>query len=227
MKHVLVGSLIAMAPMAAQAALVDLELTANWVAADYDVSSTGPSGSTAAESDDGAVFGVAPSDGSLSLTLRVQTNSADFFAAGTGGRFHDFYGYSDVEILGGTFTYGSATWSTSDIINLEGPNPASANLWTDTDLESGDPTRVSFRMIADWFDANADIFFGSRTGTIADGATQIRDNFSMSEYFAGERISVSASGYTATVTPAVPLPSSTLLLLGGLAGLAGLRRKRG
>ena len=176
-----------------QAEIVDVTITASWTAGDYDVSSTGPSSGALGipEEDDDLVFGTEPSAGSTSFTLRVNTDSAVSFAAGYNGITHDWYGYSDVTLVG-THTFGSASWTTADILTgLEGVDGLTKALWTDTDIRISHPTVLSFRMFGDWEGSSADMFFGSRT------PTTISNRFLMWEYFAGEEIRVSSNAYTA------------------------------
>lgn len=228
MNKLLAAALLCACPTLSYASVVNLTLTANWEASDYDVSSTGPGGSSAPEADDDKVFGFSPSAGSLSVTLQVDTASGTFYAAGSDERVHDFYGYTDVSIVGGSFSFGDATWTDSNIqTGLVGADGDLASLWTDGDLSAGASTLASFRMISPWEDAAADIFFGSRIATLTSlGSTAITDSFLVWEYFGGEEIRT--SGYQLSVDPLapVPLPASSLLLLSGLGGLAVFRRKR-
>lgn len=207
-------------PLSAHAGIVELDISASWTAADYDVSSTGPSvGATGVpQEDDDKVFGVAPSDGSINFTLLVDTSAVTSFNTGDFGVTHDWYGYSNVS-LKNDVTFGSAIWSTADILTgLVGPNGITASLWTNSNLGAGiDPTLLSFRMFGSWEGSNADMFIGSRT------ATTISDSFLMWEYFGGEEIR--SAGYSASVDP-VPLPAGMMLMLTGLAGLGGARALR-
>ncbi|SFR14135.1 VPLPA-CTERM sorting domain-containing protein [Poseidonocella sedimentorum] len=197
-------------PPAASAATTELTITGLWTAADYDVSS-------ALYGDDDLVFGTSPSRGSLSFTLLVDTSSPTVFPSGTAGVTHDWYGYSSVT-LKSTVTFGTATFTAaSAITDLDGPSGSSAKLWTDTDITTADPTRLSFRIQGSWPGGAADAFFGSRT------TASIGDQFLLWEYFDGEEIR--SSSYTASAA-AVPLPAGGLLLLTALAGLTAARRKR-
>jgi len=172
------------------------------------------------EEDDDAVFGVAPSDGSTTFTLQVDTSSVVSFSTGEFGVTHDWFGYDVVELLGG-HSFGSASWVTADMsTGLIGPNGSTATLWTDTDIAVESPTKLSFRMFGDWEGSSADMFIGSRT------ATTIGDQFLLWEYFGGEEIrSSSYSAVSSAAMAPVPLPASSLLLLGGLGGLLAFRRK--
>ena len=207
--------------MAGQASAlpVELTLTPSWTTADYDVSSTGPSVGAAGipEEDDDLVFGVSPSDGSLSFSLTVETSDVVSFTGGAFGTTHDWYGYNTVSLTA-PFTFGSASWETSDILTaLDGPNGTSAALWTDTDLSVAAPGLVSFRMIGDWEGNSADMFFGSRT------LTTISSTFLMWEYYEGEEIR--STTYTTRVS-SVPLPAGAVLLATGLAGFGAMRRRK-
>ena len=185
----------------AQAALVSLSITGSWTAADYDVSSTGPTAGALGipEENDDLVFGTAPSAGSTTFTLLVNTAGAHFFPTGALGVTHDWYGYTNV-ILVGTHTFGSASWVTSDILTgLVGPGGATAALWTNTDISVASPTLLSFRMFGSWEGSNADMFIGSRT------ATTIGTQFLLWEYFGGEEIR--SRSYSASSVEDGPQPA--------------------
>ncbi|SLN33077.1 hypothetical protein PEL8287_01608 [Roseovarius litorisediminis] len=216
-RHLITTLMLIGIPLAAPAAVVDLEITGSWQASDYDVTSAGPDSPLGIpEENDDKVFGTSPSAGSTTFTLQVETSSVVHFATGEFGVTHDWFGYDLVSLPGG-HSFGSATWDTADILTgLVGPNGSTAALWTDTDLTLADPTRLSFRMFGDWEGSNADLFIGSRT------ATTIGDQFLMWEYFGGEEIR--SSSYSASVG-AVPLPASSLLLLSGLFAVSRLRKR--
>lgn len=102
---------------------------------------------------------------------------------------------------------------------LVGVDGLTKALWTDTDIASVDPTRLSFRMFGDWEGSSADMFFGSRT------ATTIGGQFLTWEYFGGEEIR--SNSYSAVARAVdVPEPAALLLLGLGLAGIAYSNKKR-
>ena len=237
MRKMLCALALTVAPAAAQAAWIDLEITVSWEAANFFVDSTGPDGATgAAEENDDKVFGIAPAAGGTTVTLRVDADSARFYAGGStdpdfGVLDHDWYGY-DVVTLPGGHSVGTASWTTADIISRDGPGGA-APLWTNADLTTTDPTLMSFRMFGDWIPGetsdSADLFVGgTMTAGIGGGAVSaLRTGVGLAEYFGGERIG--GASFTATASPAVvPAPAAALLLPGGLAALAlaGRRRRR-
>ena len=117
--RVLTGLVLALSVSIAQADIVELQITASWTASDFDVSST-------LFGDDNRVFGVAPSEGSTSFTLLVDTSSVVSYTTGEFDVTHDWFGYTNVT-LAGTHTFGSASWETHDILtNLVGPNASTA-----------------------------------------------------------------------------------------------------
>lgn len=233
MKHVLNAALAAGLLAwggVAQASIIELTLSADWEASDFDVSSTGTTNpADPPEDDDDLVFGIAPSAGSISFTLLVDTSSVTtFLAGGSPAVAHDHFGYSDVT-LKSAVSLGTATWDLATVpVTLSGPGTSTALLWTDTDLTMADPNLVSFRMFGDWTGTggtgSADIFFGSRF--IGPSGNQISDSFLTWEYFQGEEIRT--TGYSASVNAvsAVPLPASSALMLAGLAGFAVMRKRR-
>ena len=187
----LMALLLALSASIAQADIIELHVTASWSASDFDVSST-------LFGDDNTVFGVAPSNGSTSFTLLVDTSSMVSINVGEFGVTHDWFGYSDVT-LARTHTFGSANWETGDITaRLVGPNGLVAALWTNTDISIAAPSLMSFRMIGDWPGGNADLFVGPRS------ATTISTRFSMSEYYEGENISRASNAITTAVTSPEP-----------------------
>lgn len=212
------GLFVNAACASAPGAIVELTLVARWVAADFDVSSTGtdPSSGVPQENDD-LVFGVAPSDGSTTVRLRVNTDSATaLYPAGSSGGglpLHDIIGYTDVEFVGGSHTFGSATWENAGIINLDGIDGLSAKLWLDRDLLSGDPTRVGFRAFGTGDGISSDLFFGSAA---VEGITS---DFLLWEYYQGEEIR-NESGVEAFV----PTPGTAGAL--GFVALSTCSRRR-
>jgi len=203
----------------AHSAIVNLQVTGTWTASDYDVSSTGPSAGALGipEENDDLVFGTAPADGSTTFTLRVDTSSAVSFSMGYNGITHDWYGYSDVSLVG-VHTFGSASWESGDILtDLVGVDGLTKALWTDTDIAVASPSLLSFRMFGDWEGNTADMFFGSRT------ATTIGNQFLLWEYFEGEEIRSASYSATASV---VPVPAAVWLFGTALVGLAGFSRRR-
>ena len=219
------------AASAASAATVELTVTGTWTAGDFDVS--GAAGSLP-EGDDDLVFGIAPSAGSLSFTLLVDTSSVVAHPAGVGAfpPANDFFGY-DIVSFKDPVSLGTATWDTSDILTgLVGPYGSTAALWSDTDLSTlVDPMDISFRAGGEWTGTGgtgtADLFTGTRFALDSDGTgMDYTDQFLIWEYFGGEEIRF--NGFEISVAPsapAVPLPASSLLLIAGLGGLATLRRR--
>lgn len=201
------------------AALIDLSITGSWTDNDYDLSSS-------LFGNDDLVFGTSPSDGSTSFTLRVDTDSAVSYSAGylsngTDALTHDWYGYSDVTLVG-THTFGTASWDTTGIVTgLIGVDGLTRALWTNTDISLTDPTLLSFRMFGDFNGSDAgsaDLFVGSRT------ATTIGTQFLMWEYFDGEEIR-SNNYSTVARNVSVPEPSIIALFGAGLIGLGFSRRR--
>jgi VCBS repeat-containing protein len=176
--------------LTASADIIRVDITGSWVAGDFTVNQRsqddyeGPL--------DGTVFGVSPSAGSTTVQLLVNTDNFVLQPANVPGVYdgntytptHDWYGYTDVELVGGTYTFGTATWTTSDILlYLDGLDGNTAALWTDADIRTAKPTRVSFRMMALQSDGlDADLFVGART------PETIGLQFLIWEYYGGEEI---------------------------------------
>lgn len=207
----------------AQATQIELNITASWTASNFNIAPTGPVSFAMGipEENDDLVFGIAPSDGSTTFTLLVETNSAVSFASGYNGITHDWYGYSDVTLVG-THNLGSASWTTSDLVDLDGVDGLKKLLWTDSDIAVADPTRLSVRMLGDWEGYIADLFVGSRTNTT------IFNNFYIGEYYAGEYINGTTidTSTNAVNTGRIPEPATLLLMGAGLAGVVASRKKR-
>lgn len=206
------------------AAIVNLSITGTWSADDFTVTeASDPLYDPSNPKFDGKVFGVAPSAGSTTVQLLVNTTGSVFFNQGytfttTSGTYtlaHDWYGYSDVTLADAPYTFGTASWETSGILtDLVGPNNVTAALWTDVDITSGDPSKLSFRMFGSGDGLSADFFVGSRT------YEQIGTQFLIWEYYGGEEIR--SKNYSAST---VPVPAAIWLLGSGLAGLICLKQK--
>ena len=168
--------------------IVHLLVTGTWLTSDFKVS-TKP---TTDPDSDGKVFGIPPSDGSLTFELQVDTTSlvGPFLPADTNVA-HPFYGYTDVSLPCGA-AFGTATWDTSSILaGLQGPDDSEAALWVNEDLNGNTPpTRASFRLFygtgsAPGQDNKPDIFIG---GVVLGTNYQLRDSqYLLWEYF-GEEI---------------------------------------
>jgi hypothetical protein len=164
--------------------MVYLEVTGSWTPANYYVQSTGPTmgARRIPQENDDMVFGVAPSAGSTTFTLLVDTSTVQYFPMGYQGAAHPWYGYNGVQIVG-THRFGTAWWTTSSILTgLIGPGGARAALWTNKDLRTADPTLLSIRMFGHWSGYTADLFVGIRTNTT------IYESFMLAEYYNGEHL---------------------------------------
>lgn len=178
---------------ASVAEIVELTITGHWSEKDFKVTSKKDGRFDPANPKfDGFVFGVAPAEGSVAIQLLVNTDACVFFANGSEytasgvGSYtlaHDFYGYRNVTLVGGSFTFGRATWKSEGILSrLDGPDGQQASLWTDSDITKSDPTKVSFRMFGKAESLTPDIFVGSRTHSTID------NQFLLWEYYRGEEI---------------------------------------
>jgi hypothetical protein len=179
--------------LSVNAEIVELSITGYWSERDFKViQKSDQSYSVAQPKFDGKVLGISPSAGEVTFTIVVNTDESVFFAKGTqnierdGKAYtleHDLYGYKEVSLADGTFSFGSATWRTEGILTgLEGPNDSRVALWTDTDITKEDPVRMSFRMFGNADGLKADLFVGGRS------ATKIGRQFLLWEYYAGEEI---------------------------------------
>lgn len=177
----------------AKSEIVELAITGHWSEKDFRVTDR-LDGLFNPENPkfDGKVFGFDPSSGDLTLRLLVNTEGAMFFSKGS--RFtaegrgeylltHDFFGYRNVALAGGVYSFGSALWRSDGILaGLLGPEGIKAALWTDVDITKSGPTSVSFRMFGKADGLTADLFVGSRThGSIGS-------QFLLWEYYKGEEI---------------------------------------
>ena len=178
---------------AVNAEIVELSITGYWSEGNFKVTrKSDQSYSPADPKFDGKVLGIAPSAGQVTVELLVSTDDSIFFPKGAsttaadGSAYtlaHNFYGYREVSLAGGTFSFGNAIWRTDGILaRLEGPNRVQAALWTDVDITKEDPARVSFRMFGKAEGIQADLFVGSRTPGSIGG------QFLLWEYYMGEEI---------------------------------------
>ncbi|HMQ04460.1 MAG TPA: hypothetical protein PKD26_11135 [Pyrinomonadaceae bacterium] len=194
------GSILAQ-PVKAE--MVELQITGYWTEKGFKV--IDPSDrlfDPANPKFDGKVFGVAPSNGNLTIRLLVNTDGAVHFAKGSTYKAvdsrdytlaHDFYGYREVALVDGVYSFGNAIWRSDGIVaGLEGPDRVKAALWTDVDITRSDPKRLSFRMFGKAEGLQADLFFGSRTPSSIGG------QFIVWEYYQGEEIR--SDSYSAKAT---------------------------
>jgi hypothetical protein len=110
----------------AEAEIVGLSITGHWSERDFKVADRlDESYNPANPKFDGKVFGMAPSAGNVTLHLLVNTGGGIFFSKGSGftadgvGAYsltHDFYGYRDVELVGGTYSFANAVWRSDGIL---------------------------------------------------------------------------------------------------------------
>ncbi|MEO7659412.1 MAG: hypothetical protein ABIV48_07335, partial [Pyrinomonadaceae bacterium] len=109
----------------ARAEIVELSITGYWSEKDFKVTKKLDQLYNPADPIfDGRVFGVDPSAGSVTLQPLVNTEGSIFFQKGSGftakgvGTYslsHDFYGYRDVTLVGGTYSFGNAIWRSDGI----------------------------------------------------------------------------------------------------------------
>lgn len=101
----------------AKAEIVELSITGYWSAGDFKVTDRLNRLYNPANPEfDGKVFGADPSAGEVTLQLLVNTDGGIFFSKGSEftadgvGAYslaHDFYGYREVTLVGGTFSFGA------------------------------------------------------------------------------------------------------------------------
>ncbi len=229
---VVITILIVSLGSSAKAEQIKLSIATSWTVDDFTVTDPLDPLFGTGSAYDGEVFGVAPSVVSTAVDFLVDSSSVIFLDAGytyddgLGNLItlaHDFYGYSNVVLADPTYTFGTATWDTSGITDLEGPDGLMATLWTDTDIAAGDPSLFSLRMQGTAPGLTADYFAGQRV--LTDTEMFIRADFQLWEYFSGGNETIYTQSMSASVN-AIPEPSTIALLGIGLVGLVGAKVRR-
>ena len=209
----------------AAASTVLVDISASWDESNFSVTDTLDAAYNPANPEfDGEVFEVAPSSGTETIELMVNTDGALVYSSGytfniNGVDYtlaHDWYGYMNVELVN-PYTFGTASWDNTGILHLVGVEGQSAALWTNSDISNSNPTKVAFRMFGSGDGLTADLFVGSWT------YEEISSEFLIWEYFGGEEIRTNSYD---VVTSVIPVPTAVWLFSSGLLGLVGVTRRK-
>jgi len=176
----------------------------------------------------GTVFGLSgvavPYTYELTYDTTLDTNALFFptgAALGTHTTTHEWHGYSVSGITGTSLTFGSQTWTVSDLLPRMPVAGVSADLWFDTDIAVSTPT-------LSW------IHFQSAAGslTLGDGVSDPTEIFLLSRSLIADDGIIGGLGFSdpmaiQAVSP-IPIPAA-LPLFGtdlGILGFLGWRRRR-
>jgi hypothetical protein len=163
------------------------------------------------------VFGQTGSSIPFDFSLTYDTSKGSQIAFDPGGQ--DFYGYSADGITAYSLTFGTKTWTLSNL-TPQTINGQQADFWTNADLTLGAPTSVV-------------AFFGDAEGALDLGFVYLKFHAFFSnldiQQESPDNYALVSGDYTLTtsVTPTpVPEPASLLFVGAGLVALATRRRRQ-
>ena len=129
------------------------------------------------------------------------------------------------------FTFGGGVFAHADALQLNFIIPNATTFATGADVPNGG-NFISFEDL-DFNDGSvlsavslSSTFGGLTLADIIFGDDFVRFNVSGISPFSGDSLVIDLETSSSTAIPAVPLPAGSLLLLTGLAGIAGLKRRK-